>query len=120
MAQKKKLSDLVREELERPESTLSETIVTDSVTSEVTEQQTDLVPKYLTLVRKEARLREDQLEELTKLTRFLNRQRKGTGERITENTLIRVAVDLLLSQSDKLRGDTEQELKTALGLETTD
>lgn len=73
------------------------------------------IPKYLTLVRKETRLREDQLDRLTALTRKLNRQKaSGEGERITENTLIRVAIDLLLLQSDRLSGTTEEELRAAL------
>lgn len=49
-------------------------------------------------VRKECRLRPDQLDALTALARKLNRERKGKGKRITENTLIRWAVDLLLEQ----------------------
>jgi len=56
------------------------------------------VPKYLQLERKEVRLRLDQLDALTTLTRRLNRARKGKGERLTENTLIRVAIDLLLAR----------------------
>ena len=86
-------------------------------TAEVSESQANEVPKYLTLVRKEARLREDQLDSLTSLARSLNRKRKGSGERITENTLIRVAVDLLMNQSDKLQGTTEAELSTSVGLD---
>ncbi len=39
----------------------------------------------------------DQLDELTRLRRALNWQRGGEGKRITENTLIRVAVDMLLA-----------------------
>ncbi|BCZ95583.1 hypothetical protein TthAK1_23260 (plasmid) [Thermus thermophilus] len=54
------------------------------------------LPPYLTYVRKECRLRPDQLDALTALARRLNRERKGKGERITENTLIRWAVDMLL------------------------
>ncbi|AFY85472.1 hypothetical protein [Oscillatoria acuminata] len=73
-------------------------------------------PHYLTLVRKETRLKEEQFDELSKLSRKLNRQRKSTGDRITENTLIRVAIDLLLSQSDKLEGKTENELRESLSL----
>ena len=84
---------------------------TNSESSEDSDLQTNKVPKYLTLVRKEARLREDQLDKLTRLTRSLNRKRRGTGERITDNTLIRVAVDLLLDKSDELKGCTEQEIK---------
>ncbi|RTI00377.1 ATPase [Thermus scotoductus] len=56
------------------------------------------LPPYLTYVRKECRLRPDQLDALTALARRLNRERKGKGERITENTLIRWAVDMLLEQ----------------------
>ncbi len=91
--------------------------VPNSPTNEEPDLQTDEVPKYLTLVRKEARLREDQLDNLTSLTRSLNRKRRGTGERITENTLIRVAVDLLLDKSDQLKGTTEQELLASVGLD---
>ncbi|NEP00557.1 MAG: hypothetical protein F6K58_18165 [Symploca sp. SIO2E9] len=65
------------------------------------------------MVRKETRLREDQLEQLTAVTRKLNRRKRG-GERITENTLIRVAVDLLLSQSEQLSGATEAQLRESL------
>ena len=93
---------------------------TNSNRAQATDLQTNEVPKYLTLVRKEARLRSDQLDNLTSLTRSLNRKRKGTGERITENTLIRVAVDLLLNKSDELKGSTEQEIKKSVGLEVTD
>ncbi|MUG96997.1 hypothetical protein F7734_33540 [Scytonema sp. UIC 10036] len=67
-------------------------------------------------MRKEARLREDQIEQLTTLARKINRRRKG-GERITENTLIRIAVDLLLSKQQELAGINEAELYQTLGLE---
>ena len=43
-------------------------------------------------------------------------QRKGAEERITTNTLIRVAVALLLSPSQDLAGTTEEELRRSLGL----
>jgi hypothetical protein len=142
MARKRKLADLVKQEVERPE--LQTTEVTESgsssesepLTTEVTEKQSDRVtsspttegtnlqttevPKYLTLVRKETRLRDDQLEQLTAITRQMNRQRQGKGERITENTLIRIAVDLLLNQSSQLQGTTEAELLASLGLSVTD
>ncbi|MCC5612582.1 hypothetical protein LC612_39285 [Nostoc sp. CHAB 5834] len=84
-------------------------------------QDTDLqsteLPKYLKLERKEARLRQDQIDALTDLTRKLNRtkQVKG-GERLTDNTLIRVAVDLLLSKASELQGTTEDELRSSLNL----
>jgi hypothetical protein len=80
-------------------------------TAGVTESQT---PKWQRLERKELRLRADQLDELARLRRALNRQRGGEGERITENTLIRVAVDMLLGQAGKLRGSTEDELRNSV------
>jgi hypothetical protein len=82
-----------------------------SGSAEVTEPQT---PKWQRLERKELRLRADQLDELAKLRRALNRQRGGEGERITENTLIRVAVDVLLARAGKLRGSTEDELRKSV------
>jgi hypothetical protein len=48
--------------------------------------------------------------------RTLNRARSGAGERITENTLIRIGVSLLLSRASELRGTTEEELRQSLGL----
>lgn len=146
MAKRRKLSELISEETQQSEKPASELIdsvsteLTNSVSSELTESQvteitsdqkpqvtelqsnktTDLqedeVPKYLTFVRKEARLRSEQLDSLTSLTRSLNRKRQSNGERITENTLIRVAIDLLLNQSDELKGTTEQEIKKSVGL----
>jgi hypothetical protein len=83
----------------------------DSRTSGVTESQ---APKWQRLERKELRLRADQLDELARLRRALNRKRGGAGERITENTLIRVAVDMLLSRADRLRGTTEDELRKSV------
>jgi hypothetical protein len=66
------------------------------------------------LERKELRLRADQLDELARLRRTLNRQRGGAGERITENTLIRVAVDMLLGNAARLSGTTEAELRNSV------
>ena len=75
------------------------------------------VPKYLALERKEARLRGDQVDSLASLARRVNRQKPSRGgERITENTLIRVAVDWLLSQEDNVGGSTEEEIRRGLGV----
>jgi hypothetical protein len=61
-----------------------------------------------------------QAARLTELTRALNdRRRRGrstVGERITDNTLVRVAIDLLLTRADDLAGVTEEELRASLGL----
>jgi len=55
------------------------------------------------------------VEELTKLRRRLNRARgRGVGERITENTIIRVAVDLLLTHGNELQGVDEEELRNSV------
>lgn len=75
------------------------------------------VPKYLALERKEARLRGDQVDSLASLARRVNRQKplRG-GERITENTLIRVAVDWLISQEEYVGGSTEEEIRRGLSV----
>jgi len=69
-----------------------------------------VVPAMDELDRKELRIRGDQGDDLTVLTRQLNRARKGEGERITDNTLIRVAIDLLLRDGANLQGTTEADL----------
>jgi hypothetical protein len=71
---------------------------------------------YLQFQRKEARLTLAQLEFATNTAIRLNRGAKSQPERITSNTLIRVALDLLISQKDKLSGGTEDELRKSLGL----
>ncbi len=78
------------------------------------EPQPDRLPLYLELTRKEARFRQDQLNALTTLTRQINRRRGNTGDRITDNTLIRVAVDMLLHVADSLTGVTETDLLEAM------
>lgn len=90
--------------------------LTEFAPTELSESEIDRVPKYQTLDRKEARLRPDQVEGLTKLTKALNRKRRGEGERITDNTLIRIAVDLLLKRTDEVTGKTEAEIQQNLGL----
>ncbi|NNH21877.1 hypothetical protein HLB09_02005 [Pseudokineococcus marinus] len=85
------------------------------------DSQTPGVPKYLQLVRREARMHSGQVSELANLTRALNEARRrggrsGVGERITDNTLVRVAVDLLLQDPQRLRGTTEDELRASVGL----
>ena len=74
------------------------------------------LPKYLRLERKELLIWPDQITNLSILARVLNRNRDAAGERITSNTLIRVAVALLLSRSQDLAGTTEEELRRSLGL----
>jgi len=72
-------------------------------------------PRYLDFTRKEARLRDDQIAALATRARALQRA-ANPSERITDNTLIRVAVDLLLTRADELHGATEDELRRSIGL----
>ena len=71
-------------------------------------------PAYLRFVRKETRLREDQQNQLTLQARRLNRAKRTAGARITENTLIRVAVDLFLAQADRAVGDDEDAIRKSI------
>ena len=103
-------------EAEIPPVSLAKVPVPKIQSIELTESDSSILPKYKTLDRKETRLRADQLEALNTVTKGLNRKRRGKGERLTDNTLIRVAVDLLLSRADELQGMTEEELRQSLGL----
>ncbi|WP_415853243.1 hypothetical protein [Sinomonas sp. G460-2] len=66
--------------------------------------------------RKEARLRPDQLDDLGTLARRIQRAKVPGGARITDNTLIRVAIDLLLANRDRLYGSTEEDLRRSVDL----
>jgi len=85
-----------------------------------TASSTGALPRYLQLIRKESRLRQDQADQLSREVRRINQGRQGrhgaVGERITDNTLIRVAVDLLLARAGELNGTTEDSLRQSVGL----
>lgn len=74
------------------------------------------VPRWLTYERKETRIRPDQLEWVEAQRKELNQRRQGAGERLTDNTLIRVALDLLIKHQGELQGVTEDQLRQSLGL----
>ena len=94
---RKRLAELVREEAEAlEEAPTREEKPGEAPPAQASPPGERPLPPYLTYVRKECRLRPDQLDALTALARKLNRERKGKGERITENTLIRWAVDAFL------------------------
>jgi len=78
------------------------------------ESQSTETPKYLQLERTEARLRSDQVDELARLRRRVAANRADKSERITDNTLIRIAVDLLLTRADELDGETEDALRASV------
>jgi len=71
---------------------------------------------YTELERKETRLRADQYEALSLTARRLQKQKVEPGKRITENTLIRVAIDLLLEHRDELAGETEEAIRNSVSL----
>ena len=107
---RKKIIDLLGDELtEFVSSRNTEQQTTDTAQPE-SRKESVARPKYLTLERKEIRLPLGHLDELTKLARQLNKTRQGSGERITENTLIRVAISVLVEHADQLKGKTEEEL----------
>lgn len=88
--------------------------VTDSQTPGVPGSVSDSGPKHARMVRKEARLRPDQADALAVLRRRVAGQRQQRVEPITDNTLLRIAVDLLLARGEELAGDTEDELRDSV------
>jgi hypothetical protein len=88
--------------------------VTESQSPAVTDTETAGLPKYQRMIRKEARLRPDQVDALAQLRRRITRGRADRTETITDNTLLRVAVDLLLDHAGQLRGDTEEQLRRSV------
>lgn len=59
---------------------------------------------------KQALIRPDQQTGLDHLARRLHDDRSVKGERITANTLLRVAIDGLVEHGDRLYGDNEVQL----------
>jgi hypothetical protein len=118
----KKISDMLQEETQIPTPTPepitapdnSNTLkVLNSITPTLANPETPPLPKYLTLENKAVRLSSEQIDALAALAKTLNRSRKSQGERITENTLIRIAIDLLLTHGN-VHGTTEEEIKANL------
>lgn len=71
---------------------------------------------YLDYEEKTARLTGDQLDQLKALAKVCEQDRRNAGQhrRITDTTLIRVAVELLLDKPHLVRGGTEPEILSAL------
>lgn len=98
-------------------STPAERSTTGTTTTGSSPRKQKTRPPAMSLVRKECRITPEQNDTLTLLRRRINRDRGvGEGERITENTLIRVAIDLLLEKEKDLAGKTEDELRQSVGL----
>lgn len=81
---------------------------------DIASDETSAVPRYQEFIRSEARLRSDQLTGLAELRRRILASRQDKSERITDNTLIRVAVDALLSQAHMVSGDTEDQIRDSV------
>lgn len=74
-----------------------------------------------TLNRKEVRMRSDQFATLTELVRAINRERTMKIERITENTILRIALDAFIRDyGQTISGNSENELRQSIGLDPTD
>lgn len=73
-------------------------------------------PKYLRLDTKEVRFWPGQRTELEAIVQELNRVRRRQGERITVNTLVRLAAAWIVQHESELNGTTEEELAESLGL----
>lgn len=72
-------------------------------------------PKFLSYEVMTARLRSDQVDFLNALERRVMRSREQKGERITKNSLLRAAVDLLETMDLDLRGiGSEEELRARI------
>lgn len=78
--------------------------------------------RWLSMMRKEFRMHPQQAEDLKILTMRVNRQgRRDPGERVTDNTLIRIGLALLLEKhKNELRGSNEDELRASVGLPPLD
>jgi hypothetical protein len=71
-------------------------------------------PKHRQLMRRDMGLWPDQVTELLTLRDQVNHARTQRDERITDATLVRVAVDLLGEFREHLVGNTEDELRDSV------
>lgn len=67
--------------------------------------------KYEQMKRIEGRIRPAQEVRLDNIRRALIDRRTAPGERITNNTLLRVALAGLIAHKDVLHGNTEKEIE---------
>jgi hypothetical protein len=71
--------------------------------------------KYETLHPVQARISEEKLQELQRLVYRVGKTRTRKDEKITKNTLVRIAVDFLIStwDEDRIWGNDEDEIREA-------
>lgn len=77
-------------------------------------------PRYQQFERRDARLRPEQWRAIEDLAARIKHARQDKRERITASTMLRLAVDLLLTRQAELAGDTEAALRASLGLPDID
>uniref|UniRef100_UPI003F494A3C hypothetical protein n=1 Tax=Amycolatopsis sp. CA-082387 TaxID=3239918 RepID=UPI003F494A3C len=71
-------------------------------------------PKHKQLMRRDMGLWPDQVADLLALRDQVNHARTQRDERITDATLVRIAVDLLGEFREQLVGNTEDELRASV------
>lgn len=116
MAKRVSLTDtIVRKSAETPRLKAHPKPVVEDAPVAATRTQPVVVPRRVAVeVRKEAFLRPEVISELDQLARALQRSARKGERRITANTLLRVAADLLLEERELLHGSTETELLASL------
>jgi hypothetical protein len=67
------------------------------------------IPRYLEFTPKVVRMTQRQRQGLTQIARRLSHAKMG-GERITDDTLIRVAISVFLEFDSQIIGKTEKEI----------
>ncbi|MFJ9523270.1 hypothetical protein ACIRPK_34145 [Kitasatospora sp. NPDC101801] len=110
MAGKRDISDVVGASVppkEDPTNTTTRARRSTTLSQAAAAAKKTTTPKYV-------QLRGDQQIELDVLARELQGARESKAERITANTVIRVACDFLLARRDVLEGDTEDQLRSSL------
>ncbi len=112
MAQKKPkdISELIRDSAPKGDTTSSTSTAARPVGRRSTTLSQAAAAAKRTTSPKYVQLRGDQQIELDVLARELQASRSAKTERITSNTVIRVAVDAVLARRSVLVGDTEEEL----------
>jgi hypothetical protein len=74
----------------------------------------DDLPRWQTMEPFNAKLRPDQVVDLVALRKEVAKNRTVKTERITDNTLLRIALDLLFAHQEYLKGNTEDELRDSI------
>ena len=116
------LEDLRAREIEKPARSEVEDLSTREAENFSRSELENLGSVHFSqLESKTVRFRDEQLERVAQVAKRLRRAQKLKAResgRITDNTLIRVAVDFMLAHAHKLVGETEPELLESLHKQT--